>query len=186
MKAIFTAITLLIAVWALPTVAASPVWTVQAGSSVGFTALQAGAPVSGVFEVFDADIRFDSDDPAASTARVTIDIASVNSQSSDRDSTIRSSFLFDVATWPTAVFEATTFESGASAGQYVAVGTLTMRDVTQAVSMPFQLSFEGDSAHAEGALEILRLDYGVGQGMWTDTSVVANEVTITIDIQATR
>ena len=37
---------------------------------------------------------------------MTIDIASVNSESKDRDDTIRAAGLFDVATWPTARFEA--------------------------------------------------------------------------------
>jgi hypothetical protein len=37
-----------------------------------------------------------------------------------------------------------------------------------------------------GALDILRIDYGVGKGPWRDTSMVANEVTIEIDLTATR
>ena len=34
--------------------------------------------------------------------------------------------------------------------------------------------------------KIKRLDYGIGQGLWTDTSVVGNEVLIRINITAWR
>lgn len=180
------AVLILLPTWASVAEAAPASWNVQESSSVGFIARQAGAPVEGIFETFEADIHFDPDDLENSMARVVIHIDSINSQSSERDSTIQSNGLFDVATWPTAVFVAKSFVLGEADGEYNAIGTLTMRDVTRDVSMPFQLSFDGDRAHAAGALEILRLDYGIGQGMWTDTSVVANEVTITIDIEATR
>ena len=43
--------------------AAPPQWTVLDGSTVGFVAYQAGAPVEGVFETFEAQIHFDPDDP---------------------------------------------------------------------------------------------------------------------------
>ena len=169
-----------------PAYATPPQWNVLDGSWVGFTAMQVGAPVEGEFEIFEADIEFDPDDPVASTAKVVIDINSVNSHSTERDSAIRSAGLFDVETWPEAVFEATSFRSGNVDGQYIAIGTLTIRGVTRGVEMAFYLSVDGQVAHAQGSLDILRLDYGVGQGMWADTSVVANEVTITIDIRATR
>ena len=181
-----TVVFFIVALFVPSVAAAPPQWIVLESSRVGFVASQAGAPVEGIFEAFDADVRFDLDDPESSTAKVVIDIASVNSQSSDRDATIRSASLFDVATWPTAIFEATSFAPGDVAGEFLANGTLTMRDVTKDVVLVFTLSFEGNTAHAAGALDIMRLDYGIGQGMWADTSVVANEVSITIDIHATR
>ena len=121
-----------------------------------------------------------------------IDVGSINSDSRDRDQVIRSKDLFDVATWPTALFEAPRFDHQGD-GLYEAHGQLTMRDVTRDVVLPFQLTIEDHPddaarlrAHAVGELSVLRLDYGVGQGQWQDTSVVADDVLIKIDIIATR
>jgi len=174
------------------TAAAAPGWTVEEDSNVGFVARQAGADVEGRFETFAAEIVFDPAQLDGSRVAVEIDIDSVNSESSDRDQTIRSEALFDVATWPTARFEAERFEQTGD-NLYAAHGQLTMRDVTREVVLPFELTItdhpsEADTlqARAAGELTVLRLDYGVGQGLWQDTSVVANEVVIRIEIIARR
>lgn len=172
-------------------------WVVEPGSKVGFVALQGGAPVEGVFERFAADIRFGPAALTVSRVEVAIEVESVNSESADRDNTIRSASLFDVETWPTARFEAARFEAeemdAGGNGTFRALGRLTLRDVTRDVVLPFELSFEDHPeepgalrARAVGELPVKRLDYGVGQGLWTDTSVVADEVVIVIDILAKR
>lgn len=164
-------------------------WRVEQGSRIGFVATQSGAPVEGAFEDFTAEIVFDSEDLAASRVAVVIQIASVNSQSKDRDEMIRSAPLFDAAQWPVARFEAEGFKD-LGGGSYEAAGSLTLRDVTLPVVLPFTLTTEerGGSLHAtaSGELTVQRLDYGVGQGLWEDTSVVGNDVTIKIDIEASR
>ncbi len=175
-------------VW--PAAAEAPLWKVEADSKVIFIASQSGAPVEGRFEKFDAEIRFDAENLEASAVAVDIDIASVNSESRDRDQVIRSPDLFDAAIWPTARFEAPRFVH-AGGNSYEAQGSLTMRDVTRDVVLPFELKIEDHPddpallrARAVGELTIKRLDYGVGQGQWTDTSVVPDEVAIRIEITA--
>ena len=170
----------------------APLWSVEPGSSVGFTAFQAGAPVDGLFKKFEAEIRFDPSRPETSRVAVVIDVSSVESGSQDRDDTIRSASLFDAATWPTARFVAERF-TAAGGGRYLAHGLLTLRDTTREVVLPFMLRIEDHPdapamvlARASGELEVARLDYGVGQGLWTDTSVVADRVVIRIDILARR
>ncbi len=181
---------LLLPLAASPAAADAPLWRVEPGSRVGFSALQVGAPVEGVFETFEAEIRFSPDDLAGSRVAVTIDIASVNSESGERDEAIRGPGLLDVARFPTGRFEADGFvHKGGS--DYEALGRLTLRDVTREVMLPFTLEFEKGQggrikARAKGELQILRLDYGVGQGIWQDVSVVFDEVAISIDILASR
>jgi hypothetical protein len=41
-------------------------------------------------------------------------------------------------------------------------------------------------AYLRGQFEVKRLDYGVGQGDWQDTSVAANEVLIKYALRLTR
>ena len=172
----------------------APAWEVDPSTSrVGFVARQAGSPVPGRFEQFSAAIRFDPDALDAGAIRVEIVIASVTTENAERDDAIRSKDLFDIAAWPTALFEAREFSRTGEDGGDVAHGQLTLRDVTRAVDLPFILTIVPHPetpdfllARVVGALEILRIDYGVGQGLWRDTSMVGNEVTIEIDLTATR
>ena len=167
-------------------------WTLEEGSRVGFVARQSGAPVEAWFDAFSAEIRFDPAQLEQSNLWVEIETGSVNSQSSDRDQTIRSADLFDVATWPTARFEAARFEHRGG-DDYLAHGTLALRDATLDLALPFtlEISDHPDSAteqraRATGEVTLLRLDYGVGQGQWQDTSMVPNEVLVRIEILARR
>ena len=167
-------------------------WTVEEGSTLGFIAKQQGSDVPGNFQSFDAEILFDPNDLGNSRISVDIDVTSISTGHGDRDKTLNSPSFFDTATWPTAHFKSTNI-SALSDGRYEVLAELTMRDVTKTVSLPFSLEIKADPsdpaqevAHAKGELPILRLDYGIGQGDWTSTVTVADEVVITIDIQASR
>ncbi|MGI9511179.1 MAG: YceI family protein [Geminicoccaceae bacterium] len=167
-------------------------WTIEEDSALGFIARQQGSPVEGSFGAFDAKIAFDPDDLENSRLDVEIDVTSISTGHTDRDKTLNSPSFFDSATWPSAAFKSSRIAAKGE-GQYEAAGTLTMRDVTKEVALPFSLTIEGDSddpaglrAEAKGELPILRLDYGIGQGEWTSTGTVADEVVITIDIKATK
>ncbi len=167
-------------------------WTVEDGSQVRFTAQQQGSPIAGRFERFSAQIRFDPDDLASSRIEVEIDSASINTGHKDRDTALRSSFFFDVQRWPSARFTSGRL-SHLQGDAYQAEGELTIRDVTRAVVLPFELAIGADPAAAgrllataRGALTISRLDYGIGQGEWASTKTVGEAVVIEILIRASR
>jgi len=66
------------------------------------------------------------------------------------------------------------------------LGTLTIRSVRRPVTLPFTLDLTGDHAHAIGRLDLVRTDYGIGQGSWSTAQAVAFEVAVTFDLTATR
>ena len=92
--------------------------------------------------------------------------------------------LFDAASFPTARFEAPDIVESEDA--FEALGSLTLRDVTQAVALSFTLSVADHPddparcAPMRSARSRSSGSIGVGQGQWTDTSVVADEVVIRI------
>lgn len=193
MRAIPGPPTLLLGLAMLPALASAQAqsWTVEDGA-IRFTALQQGAPVEGSFEDFTADIAFDPDDLPATRIDVVIDTASIATGHKDRDTTLRSSDLFDVERWPTARF-VTTDVRHVGGDAFEARARLTIRDVQKDVVLPFTLTIEdhpGDSglerAHATGGLAISRLDYGVGQGDWASTATIAERVEIEILAARTR
>jgi len=161
-------------------------WTVDpAKSRLGFSGTQTGARFEGVFRHFDAQIRFDPAHPQAGHARVVFDMASASTGDTQRDEAMPNADWFDVRAFPKAVFEARSFESRGG-NTYAAVGTLTIRGISRDVMLPFTLAVDGDTAHAKGRLDLIRTQFGVGQGPWASGQWVAVEVGVDIDLTATR
>ncbi|MGP1253668.1 MAG: YceI family protein [Kiloniellales bacterium] len=163
----------------------APVWAVDYDESrLGFVAIQSGSDVEAHFEDWSAEIAFD---PEAASGRiaVTVRTASVVSGARDRDDSVKGEGLLHVEAFPEARFLAERFES-LGGGNFEAHGELTLRDTTRPVVLPFTLEVSGDTAEAVGELALDRLDYGVGQGLWADTSMISAEVRIVFEILATR
>jgi polyisoprenoid-binding protein YceI len=161
-------------------------WLVDtAKSSLGFVGSQTGTSFTGQFHRWQAQIDFDPANPAAGHAVVTIDMASAATGDGTKDESLPQSDWFDVKSFPQAKFEATGFRAKGGAN-YEALGTLTIRGVKKDVVLPFSFEAEGDKAHAKGKLDIIRTDFGVGQGAWSGGETVGLNVTITLDLQAVR
>ena len=60
-----------------------------------------------------------------------------------------------------------------------------IRDTSLPVTLPFDLTLDGDSAQMTGKLSLNRLDFGVGSTMPDETSLGFG-VDIFIDLRATR
>jgi polyisoprenoid-binding protein YceI len=153
-------------------------------SEIRFEAIQEGAAFTGKFERFDARIRFDPAQLAASSIEVRIDLASVDTADSERDDTLRGDDFFAVGRWPAAQFTAHEFVLNRD-GSYTAQGRLTLRDVTRAVPITFRFERNADAATLVGAAKVNRLDFGVGQGDWRDTESLGNEVRVRYSLTLT-
>lgn len=148
-------------------------------SALSFEVKQADAPLQGAFGDFDARLCLDPDDPGASHVNVHVDLSSVNTGISELDEALLGPDFFDVDSWPGATFDSDSVTAD-GAGHYRASGTLTIRDQSHELEVPFslQISADGKTATAKGETTIKRLAYGVGQGEWSDTKWVGDEVTI--------
>ena len=157
---------------------AAATWSLQPKESkLTFVGEQAGAQFEGGFDKFSADISFDPKNLAASRFDVKIDTASVNSQDGERDTTIKSSDLFDVKKFPSAQYVADKF-TDKGGNKYSATGKLKLRNVTKDVPIDFTFETKDGGAWLKGTAKIKRLDFGVGQGDWKDTSTVGNDVQV--------
>lgn len=153
-------------------------WSMQPKESkLTFVGEQAGAQFEGGFDKFTADISFDPKNLAASRFDVKIDTASVNTQDGERDTTIKSADLFDVKKFPAARYVADKF-TDKGGNKYSATGKLTLRDVTKDVPIDFTFENKDGAAWLKGTAKIKRLEFGVGQGEWQDTSTVGNDVQV--------
>lgn len=176
------------AVGVLALFAAAPVsaasWTVDpSASKLGFSGSQTGTPFSGTFKTFEAKIDFDPAHPETGHALVTIDMASAATGDVQRDEALPQADWFDASAHPKATFEATKFVPKGG-DTYDAVGTLTIRGISQPVTLPFKLTIADGKAHAAGHLDLIRTKFGVGQGDWATPQWVALEVGVDVDIVA--
>ncbi|WP_158808263.1 YceI family protein [Beijerinckia sp. L45] len=159
-------------------------WIVDpAASTIAFSGTQLGAPFTGHFKQFSATISFDPAHPEAGHAVVLVDTASAATGDVQRDEALPQADWFDAKTIAQARFEATRFVAKGG-DTYDAVGSLTIRNAKRDVTLPFKLTIAGGKAHAVGHLQLVRTDFGVGQGDWATPQWVALEVGVDIDVTA--
>jgi cytochrome b561 len=163
-------------------------WRVDAGASAVafnyvYTDESGETPMSGRFTRWRADIRFDPENLAASSAAVTIETASADTSAPYHNTTLPTAPWFNSAANPTATFRTT--EILRRDGGYEARGRLTLRGETRDVRLPFTLTIEGDRATMNGRVTIDRRDFGIGADAEGD-DMIGRDVTIVVDVAATR
>lgn len=152
-------------------------------SSVAFVYRQMNVPVEGRFGKFAAQLKFDPAKPAAASATIDIDLASIDAGSAEANEEVAGKLWFNTKTHPTARFAATSFRA-LGGNRYEAQGKLTIKGRTQDAAAPFAFAAQGRSGVAEGALTIKRADFAIGEGIWADFGTVANEVQIKFKLLA--
>jgi polyisoprenoid-binding protein YceI len=155
-------------------------WQVTDGT-LALSITQLGNTTTGAFADWTAAISFDETAPGPlGKVEVTVAIASltlgnVTAQAMGPD-------FFDADFFPEATFSGEIIRTDTG---YVATGPLVIRDTSLPVSLPFDLTLDGDSAQMTGTLSLNRLDFGVGSTM-ADESSLGFGVDITVDLRATR
>lgn len=168
-------------------------WTVDTRSpSLAFSVTQVGSIVSGRFPTWTGEIVLDPSALASARIDVKIDTRTVTANNTDVDSLLKGPNFLSVQKFPEARFVATSIASKGG-DRYEAQGKLTIRDVTRDAVLPFTLAIADDPskpgalrASVKGRIVLKRLDYGVGQNEWASTGQIANEVTVDLNITASR
>lgn len=146
-------------------------------SQIGFVSKQMGVPVDGSFKKFSAQVAFDPAKPEAGRAQIDIDLASIDAGSTEANDEVKGKGWFNTREFPTAKFVSASVKS-LGGGRYEARGQMTIKGRTRDVVAPFTYKPDDAGAVIEGSIPVLRLQYGVGEGVWSDTSTVADEVLV--------
>lgn len=162
---------------ALPALAATALKTDAAKSKVTITFKQMNVPVDAQFKKFNAAISYDAAKPENSKANVDIDVTSFDLGDPMYNQEVQKKEWFNTAQFPKATFASTQIKAGA-AGKLDVTGKLTIKGKSSDVSFPLTVKKEGTAQVFEGTLPIKRLTYGIGDGEWKDTSIVADDVSI--------
>ncbi len=167
-------------------------WTVDhAHTEIGFSVRHlAISKVKGVFERFDATV-IAAENPVESSATVTVEVASINTNNADRDAHLRTNDFFAPEQYPTMTFVSTGLRVD---GDHVLLdGDLTLRGVTKPITLTGEFGgiatdpWGNTKAAASGTAVINRHDFGVSWNAAIETGgfLLGDEVTLTIDAQFT-
>ena len=166
--------------------APAPAWAINmAASRLGFQSSMAGEQFTGVFQRWQADIRFDPKNLAASAVLVKIDTTSARTGAAERDEALPGDDWFAASKFGQGTFAAKTFKD-IGGGRYQAIGNLTLRGVTRPLTLTFLLKIQGDQARMEGTTIIDRHVFGVGQGQFAGADSVPFAVNLRVSISAKR
>ena len=152
----------------LPTAVLARDWQVDAAkSTLTFKGTYQNEGFDGKFKRFEATIAYDAADPTKSKFDVTIDLASVDSGSGERDDTLATADFFDTAKTPKAHFVTESFAKNGDAVD--AKGNLTIRNKTKPVTLTVKFAENGNAATLDVDTTLKRADFDLGNGGdWAD------------------
>jgi polyisoprenoid-binding protein YceI len=165
-----------------------------AHSRLGFVARHAMVTkVRGAFNEFEGSAVLDGQNPANSSATVTIQVASVDTRNAQRDGHLRTNDFLDVENYPTITFTSTSI-AHVGGNDFEVTGDLTIKDVTKSVTIP--LEFQGAAVDPfgnqrigfEGSTQIVRSEYGVTYNAALETGgvLVSDKITLEFEISAIK
>jgi polyisoprenoid-binding protein YceI len=179
----------------LPTLAAAEpaVYKVDPNhSSVGFTIRHFVSNVPGRFRDFHGIVKYDRQNPAASSVEFTVQAASINTDNEDRDNHLRSADFFDVQKFPTLTFTSTKV-APRDANTLDVTGDLTLHGVTRTVTIPVEVlgtiqGPRGEKAGFEAVFTLNRKEYGIVWNRVFDAggSLLGDDVKVSVAIEADR
>jgi len=167
-------------------------WTLDAShTEIGFTVRHLMSKVRGTFETFEGTI-VSADDITASTVTVSVDLASVNTGTADRDAHLRSGDFFNAEENPKMTFTSTGVVAKGG-NDFVVTGDLTIKGVTKSVELATELLGEGGDPWGgtrvglEATTTISRKEFGIDFNIpveGADKLMIGDKITINIVAEA--
>lgn len=159
-------------------------------SNISFEVSHFFTPVQGNFKEYDSQIFFSPDNLKESSVNIDIQVSSINTDNDRRDGHLQSPDFFNAEKYPSISFKSDKITSEGD-NKFIAHGKLTIKDVTKDVKLPFTLLGVQDHPQKENTKiagmkidhTIDRTAYDVGTGNWAATTVVGDEVDISIALE---
>jgi polyisoprenoid-binding protein YceI len=179
-----------------PFAASADTWQIDpVHTTVGFTVRHMTiSSVRGQFDKVAGTITANGNDPASVAIEATIDTASIDTRSSDRDADLKSANFLDVAKYPTMTFKSKKIEA-AGPGKWNVVGDLTLHGVTKEVTLavevpadPIKDPWGNTRAGASATTTVSRKAFGLTWNKMIEAggAVVGDAVSVSIDVEAVK
>jgi len=160
-------------------------------SEVTFQVRHLVTKVRGRFTDFSGTIQFNEAQPEVSSVTFSINTASVDTGTADRDAHLRTDDFFAVDKYPTITFVSSRVTK-TSDERFDVTGTLTIKDVAKAITLPVIYLGEAKDPWAnaragfETEITINRKEFGLAWNAVLETGgfLVGDEVKISVSVQA--
>jgi polyisoprenoid-binding protein YceI len=173
---------------------ATGTWVIDPShSTLGFTVRHAMiAKVRGAFGAFAGSFTIDGANLSASSAEVTIETASIDTKSADRDAHLISPDFLDAEAFPTLTFTSTSVQ--VSGNDVTLTGDLTIHGVTRSVEVAYEFiglsqdPWGNQRIGFEGTTKISRKEFGLTWNAALETGgvLVGDEITLLLDVEAVK
>ena len=166
-------------------------WIVDtAHSEVGFSVKHMMiSKVKGSFTSYEATVEANEEDLQGALIDFKIDVASINTNNTDRDNHLRSSDFFDAEQFPYITFKANDIVK--KGDEYELTGDLTMKGVTRPAT--FEVEYGGKGTNPWGVEvvafsvegKVNRKDFGLtwNQALETGGVMVGEDIKITLELE---
>ncbi len=144
--------------------------------------------VHGRFSNVSGTIIYDEKDPSKSSVEAVIKADSINTDNEGRDKHLKSADFFEVEKYPEITFKSKRVEKRGN--QLVAIGTLTMKNVSKDVELLFDVAKldtpRGAMIGVGATTQINRQDFGVSWSRKLDNGglAVSDDVKIELNLEA--
>jgi polyisoprenoid-binding protein YceI len=148
------------------------------------------AKVHGGFEKMSGVLSYDPKNPTATTVEVNIEVASINTRDTARDTHLKSPDFFDTEKYPSITYKSVRVQE--KKGDLTIVGELTIHGVTQPVTVELERPSEemkdpwGNlKIGASGSAKVKRKDFGLTWNAALEAGglLVGDDVSIVLDVQ---
>lgn len=166
-------------------------WTVDtAHSEIGFSVKHMMiSKVKGSFASYEAVVEANEENLEGALIDFKIDVASINTNNTDRDNHLRSADFFDAEQFPHITFKANDIVK--KDGEYELTGDLTMKGVTRPAT--FEVEYGGKGTNPWGVEvvafnvegKVNRKDFGLtwNQALETGGVMVGEDIKITLELE---
>lgn len=152
-------------------------------SRIEFSGTHAANAFKGNFSRFDAAIDFDTEKLDQSKVTVNVDLSSAKTGDATYDGTLPEGDWLNSKKTTTATFATTTITQKENV--YIAKGTLTLREKSAPVTLPFTLTEQPDGATLmEGKTTLNRMDFDIGKESDASGEWVSLEIPLHITLVA--
>ena len=180
---------------AVTTAPATTTWTIDpAHSNVEFSVRHLMiSTVKGRFAQIAGTVILDEAHPAASSAEISVAVASIDTRESQRDAHLRSADFFEADKYPTITFRSSAVQNVTADG-FTLAGELTIHGVTRPVVLDVVSEgrgkdpWGGERAGYSATTRIKRSEFGLTWNQLLETGglAVSDEVKITLDVELVK
>jgi polyisoprenoid-binding protein YceI len=144
--------------------------------------VKASVPIEGVFEKWEATLKFTSPDVTTGALDIKVDAASVNTGSGLKDGKLKGKDFFDAKDNPYITFHSSKIEQTGPT-TFDIPGTFTIRGVSKPETLSLTLSGKGTgTGNIKGSMAFDRKQYGMNSGI--PFIKIADRVEVDVALQA--